>query len=40
VFNTPFVRSDVSTRDYFHPSVAGQSKLAAITWAALGTFLQ
>lgn len=40
VFNTPFVRGDVSSRDYFHPSVAGQAKLAAITWAALGTFLQ
>ena len=40
VFNTAFVRSDVTTRDYFHPSVAGQSKLAGITWAALGAFLQ
>ena len=27
-------RSDVTTRDYFHPSVAGQTKLAAVTWAA------
>jgi lysophospholipase L1-like esterase len=34
VFNTPFVRSDVSSRDYFHPSVAGQTKLAGITWSA------
>jgi lysophospholipase L1-like esterase len=33
-FNTDFVRSDVSTRDYFHPSVAGQAKAAAVTWAA------
>jgi lysophospholipase L1-like esterase len=33
-FNLQFVRSDVSTRDYFHPSVAGQTKAAAITWAA------
>jgi lysophospholipase L1-like esterase len=33
-FTTDFVRSDVSTRDYFHPSVAGQAKLAAVTWAA------
>lgn len=33
-FNTNFVRSDVSTRDYFHPSVAGQAKAAAVTWAA------
>ena len=32
VFGTAFVRSDVTTRDYFHPSVAGQTKLAAITW--------
>ena len=34
IFNTAFVRSDVSTRDYFHPSVAGQTKLAAVTWTA------
>jgi lysophospholipase L1-like esterase len=33
-FNTDFVRSDVSTRDYFHPSVAGQAKAANVTWAA------
>ena len=33
-FETDFVRSDVSTRDYFHPSVAGQAKAAAVTWAA------
>ena len=33
-FNANFVRSDVSTRDYFHPSVAGQAKAAAVTWAA------
>ena len=33
VFNTAFTASDVSTRDYFHPSVAGQAKLAAGTWA-------
>jgi lysophospholipase L1-like esterase len=32
VFETVFVRSDVSTRDYFHPSLAGQAKLAAVTW--------
>ena len=29
-----FSKSDISTRDYFHPSLAGQAKLAAITWAA------
>ncbi|HEX6291922.1 MAG TPA: SGNH/GDSL hydrolase family protein [Herpetosiphonaceae bacterium] len=36
VFNTTFVASDVSTRDYFHPSVAGQAKLASVTWQASG----
>ena len=34
VFGTAFARSDVSSRDYFHPSIAGQAKLAAVTWAA------
>ena len=34
VFSTKFVVSDVSTRDYFHPSRAGQTKLAAVSWAA------
>jgi lysophospholipase L1-like esterase len=38
VFSTPFVRSDVTTRDYFHPSLAGQTKLAAVTWAATFDF--
>ncbi|HYN69533.1 MAG TPA: SGNH/GDSL hydrolase family protein [Candidatus Eisenbacteria bacterium] len=33
VFNTAFTAADVSTRDYFHPSLAGQAKLAAGTWA-------
>ncbi len=33
-FNTKFAAADVSTRDYFHPSVAGQTKLAAVSWAA------
>lgn len=33
VFDTAFVRSDVSG-DYFHPSIAGQAKIAATTWAA------
>lgn len=28
-----FAKSDVSTRDYFHPSLAGQATLAALTWA-------
>jgi lysophospholipase L1-like esterase len=33
VFNVQFATSDVSG-DYFHPSVAGQAKLASVTWAA------
>lgn len=39
VFNTAFTRSDVTTRDYFHPSVNGQAKLAAVTWNAAAGFL-
>jgi len=38
VFGTQFATSDVSTRDYFHPSISGQTKLAAITWAATFDF--
>lgn len=34
VFNYAFTRGDVSTVDYFHPSVTGQNRLAAITCAA------
>jgi lysophospholipase L1-like esterase len=34
VFNTSFAASDVTTRDYFHPSIAGQAKLAAVSWSA------
>ncbi len=33
VFNHPFARADVSKLDYFHPSLAGQADLAAVTWA-------
>ncbi len=33
-FALQFTPSDVSTRDYFHPSVAGQAKAASVTWAA------
>lgn len=33
VYNVVFAKADVSG-DYFHPSVAGQAKLAAISWAA------
>ena len=31
-YSTPFLASDVSG-DYFHPSVAGQAKLAAVSWS-------
>ena len=34
VFNTAFTAADVSTRDYFHPSVNGQKRLACATWNA------
>ena len=34
VANYSFTRADISTRDYFHPSVTGQTALARITWAA------
>jgi lysophospholipase L1-like esterase len=33
VFDTAFARSDVSARDYFHPSLSGQAKLAAVSWS-------
>jgi lysophospholipase L1-like esterase len=33
-FNYPFAPSDVSTVDYFHPSIQGQNTLATITWSA------
>jgi lysophospholipase L1-like esterase len=34
VFGTAFARSDVSSRDYFHPSLTGQARLADVTWRA------
>jgi lysophospholipase L1-like esterase len=34
VFNIAFTASDISTRDYFHPSISGQKKLAAVSWSA------
>jgi hypothetical protein len=34
VYNTAFSTADVSTVDYFHPSVTGQRNLSAETWAA------
>ncbi len=33
-YNVKFTAGDVSTVDYFHPSVTGQAKLAATSWAA------
>ncbi len=33
VYDVAFAKSDVSG-DYFHPSIAGQAKLAAVSWAA------
>jgi lysophospholipase L1-like esterase len=33
-YNTTFTTADVSTRDYFHPSVAGQAKAASTAWAS------
>ncbi len=33
-FALQFATSDVSTRDYFHPSVSGQAKAASVTWTA------
>ena len=32
-FNTAFTTSDVLRSDYFHPSLSGQRKFAAATWA-------
>jgi hypothetical protein len=34
VYNTKFTVSDVSSVDYFHPSIQGQHDLAAVTWTA------
>jgi hypothetical protein len=34
VYNYPFAAGDVTTRDYFHPNVTGQAKLATTTWTA------
>ncbi|HUS17514.1 MAG TPA: SGNH/GDSL hydrolase family protein [Chloroflexia bacterium] len=38
VFNTTFVPADVSTRDYFHPSITGQARLALGSYAATFDF--
>lgn len=34
VFNFPFVLSQVSTWDYFHPNTSGQAVLASVSYAA------
>ena len=34
VFRIQWSRADVSTLDYYHPSVAGQRKIAAAVWAS------
>jgi lysophospholipase L1-like esterase len=33
-FNYQFTTADISTVDYFHPSITGQHDLAAVTWGA------
>jgi lysophospholipase L1-like esterase len=33
VFDYQFTPGDVTSLDYFHPSLAGQSRLAALTWS-------
>ncbi len=32
IFDTQFVTADVTARDYFHPSLAGQAKIAQVSW--------
>lgn len=32
-FETAYASADVSTVDFFHPSLAGQARLANVTWA-------
>jgi lysophospholipase L1-like esterase len=38
IFSDPFEREDVSRRDYFHPSLQGQQRLAQVAWAATFDF--
>ena len=38
VFSDPFQPEDVSRRDYFHPSLQGQQRLAQVTWSATFDF--
>ncbi len=33
-FNTPFAAADITTRDYFHPTISGQTLLAQTSYAA------
>jgi lysophospholipase L1-like esterase len=37
LFAATFVASEVSTHDYFHPSLSGQTSLAALAWGQLGS---
>ncbi len=34
IFCTAFVGSDITSRDYFHPSTSGQKKFADVSWRA------
>jgi lysophospholipase L1-like esterase len=38
LFDDPFTAEDVSRRDYFHPSLQGQQRLAQVTWTATFDF--
>ncbi|MDQ3266806.1 MAG: GDSL-type esterase/lipase family protein [Myxococcota bacterium] len=38
VFEVAFLASEVSTLDYFHPSVTGQSRVGSVTWTATFDF--
>ena len=38
VFSDPFQAEDVSRRDYFHPSLRGQQRLAQVTWGVTFDF--
>jgi hypothetical protein len=38
VFEDPFSPEDVSRRDYFHPSLQGQQRLANVAWGATFDF--
>jgi hypothetical protein len=35
-YNAPVVPAEVSTNDYWHPSIAGQATLARLVWETLG----